>query len=98
MRAFSSTTGCIGLWASGVGLWPVPPAPGPAGAPAEHVPFGKLVEVADHGPGVDFCVGVAAVREEAVEHIDRCRWDRLTSGARFIQRGDEKRLAAGAGR
>src|SRR3984957_15277201 len=27
--------------------------PGPAGAPAKHVPFGQLVEIADHGFGVD---------------------------------------------
>ena len=29
----------------------------PAGAAAKHVPFGKLVEIADHGLGVDLGVG-----------------------------------------
>ena len=71
-------------------------AAGPAGAAAKHVPFGEFVEIADHGPGVDLGVGVAAILEEAVEHIDRRRRQSGARGARFIQRGDEKRLAAGA--
>ena len=70
-------------------------AAGPAGAPAKHVPFGKLVEIADHGPGVDLGVGVAAILEEAVEHVDRRRRQGGARGARFIEGGDEERLAAG---
>ncbi len=72
-------------------------ASGPAGAAAEHIPFGKLVEIADHRPGVDLGVGVAAVLEEAVEHVDRSRRHRGAGGAGLVQGGDEKRLAAGAG-
>ena len=72
-------------------------AAGPAGAAAKHVPFGEFVEIADHGLAVDLGEGVAAVLEEAVEHIDRRRRHRGADDARFLQRGDEKRLAAGAG-
>ena len=72
-------------------------AAGPAGAAAEHVPFGEFVEVADHGPGVDLGVGLAAVLEEAVEHIDRGRRHRRADDAGFIERCHEKGLAAGAG-
>ena len=72
-------------------------AAGPAGAAAEHVPFGELVEIADHGLAVDLGVGVAGVLEEAVEHIDRGRRHRGAHHARFIERGDEECLAAGAG-
>ena len=45
-------------------------AAGPAGAAAKHVPFGKLVEIADHRLGVDLGEGVAAILEKAIEHID----------------------------
>src|SRR5207237_7011932 len=45
-------------------------AAAPTGAPAKYVPFGKFVEIADQGPGVDLRVGVAAILQEAVEHID----------------------------
>ena len=48
-------------------------AAGPARAAAEHVPFGELVEIADHGPAIDPGVGLAGVLEEAVEHVDRGR-------------------------
>ena len=79
-----------------VSMWIAAP-PGPAGAAAEHVPFGEFVEIADHGLAVDLGVGVAGVLEEAVERIDRGRRHRGADHARFIQRGDEKRLAAGTG-
>ena len=46
-------------------------AAGPAGAAAKHVPFGEFVEIADHGPDIDFGVAFAAILEEAVEHVDR---------------------------
>ena len=68
---------------------------GPSGAAAEYVPLGELVEIADHRPAVEFGEGVAAVLKEAVEHIEFGRRQRLARGARFIQGGDEKRLAAG---
>jgi len=42
----------------------------PAGAPAKYVPFGELVEIADHGLGVDLGVCVAAILEEPIERID----------------------------
>ncbi len=71
-------------------------AAGPAGAPAEHVPFGEFVEIADHGPGVDLGEGLAAILEEAAEHIDRRRRQRRAGDTRFIQCGDEEGLAAGA--
>ena len=67
----------------------------PAGAAAEHVPFGKFIEVADYRLAVDPGVGVAGILEEAVEHIDRSRRHRGANHARFIEGGDEKRLAAG---
>ncbi len=70
----------------------------PARAAAEHVPFGELVEIADHGPAVDFRVGLARILEVAVEHVDGRRGgNRRTDDLRFIQRGDEERLAAGVG-
>ena len=72
-------------------------APGPAGAPTKHIPFGEFVEVADHGPGVDLGVGLAAVLEEAVEHIDRRRRHRGADNAGFVEGCHEKCLAAGAG-
>ena len=58
-------------------------AAGPAGAAAEHVPFGEFVEVADHRPAVDLGVGVAGVLEEAVEHIDGRRRHRGADHARL---------------
>ena len=67
----------------------------PAGAAAEHVPFGKFIEIADHGLAVDLRVGVAGVLEEAVEHIDRSRRHRSADHTGFIEGRDEKRLAAG---
>jgi hypothetical protein len=67
----------------------------PAGAAAEHVPFGEFVEVADHGLAVDSGVGVAGVLEEAAEHIDRSRGRSGANHARLVEGGDEKRLAAG---
>ena len=67
----------------------------PAGAAAEHVPFGKFIEIADHGLAVDLRVGVAGVLEEAVEHIERSRWHRSADHTGFIEGRDEKRLAAG---
>ena len=70
-------------------------AAGPAGAAAEHVPFGEFVEIADHRPGVALRVGIAAVLEKAVEHIDRRRRQGGAGGPRFVERGDKKRLAAG---
>ena len=70
----------------------------PARAAAEHVPFGEFVEIADHGPGVDLGIGVAAVLEEAVEHIDGGRRHGGASGAGLVHGGDEKRLAAGGGK
>ncbi len=72
-------------------------AAGPAGAAAEHVPFGEFVEVADHGLAVDRGVGLAGVLEEAVERIDRGRRHRGADHARLIEGGDEERLAAGVG-
>ena len=70
--------------------------PGPPRAAAEHVPFGQLVEVADHRPAVELGESIAAVLKEAVEHIQFGRWQRFARGLRFIQGGYEKRLAAGA--
>ncbi len=31
----------------------------PARAAAEHIPFGQLIELADHGPAIDLGVGIA---------------------------------------
>ncbi len=69
----------------------------PAGTAAEHVPFGKLIEIADHRFAIDAGEGVAAGLEEAVEDIDGSLWQRRPRSAGFIERGDEKRFAAGAG-
>ena len=70
----------------------------PPRAAAEHVPFGKLVEVADHGPAIDLGVGLAGILEEAVEHIDRGRGgDGAADHPGFVQRRDEEGLAAGVG-
>src|SRR6266702_4066436 len=33
----------------------------PAGAPAKHVPFGELVEIADHGLAIDLGERIAAI-------------------------------------
>ncbi len=69
----------------------------PAGAAAEHVPFGEFVEIADHRLAVDLGVDLAGVLEETVEHIDRSRRRyRSANHAGLIERGDEKRLAAGS--
>ena len=38
----------------------------PARTPAKHVPFGKLVKVADHRLAVDFGIGLAGVLDEIV--------------------------------
>jgi hypothetical protein len=67
----------------------------PSGAPAEHVPLGKLVEIADHGLAIDFGESIAAVLKKTVEHVDFGRRQRFARGARFIQGCHEKRLAAG---
>ena len=69
----------------------------PAGAAAEHVPFGQFVEVADDRPGVDPGILVAAILEEPVEHIQRGLGNGGADIAGFIQRGDKEGLAAGAG-
>ena len=61
-------------------------AAGPAGAAAEHVPFGEFVEVADHGLAVDLGVGLAGVLEEAVEHVDRGRRARAARTTRASSR------------
>ena len=70
----------------------------PTRAAAEHVPFGEFVEVADHGLAVDLGVGIAGVLEEAAEHIERRSRHRRAHDARFIERGNEERLAAGGGK
>jgi hypothetical protein len=73
-------------------------AAGPAGAAAKHIPFSEFVEVADHRLDVDLGVGLAAVLEEAVEHIDRrCGRHRRADHGGFVEGCHEKRLAAGAG-
>ena len=72
-------------------------AAGPAGAAAEHVPFGEFVEIADHGLAIDLGVGLAGVLEEAAERVDGRRRHRLADDARFLEVGDEERLAAGCG-
>ena len=77
-------------------MWMAAP-PGPAGAAAEHVPFGEFVEVADHGLAVDLGVGLAGVLEEAVERVDRGRRQRGADHARFVQGCDKEGLAAGIG-
>ena len=72
-------------------------AAGPAGAAAEHVPFGELVEIADHRPAIDLGVVLAGVLEIAAEHIDRGLRHGRAHLARFLEGGDEEGLAAGAG-
>ena len=47
------------------------------------------------GLAIELREGVAAVLKEAVEHVEFGRRQRFARGARFIQGGDEKRLAAG---
>ena len=71
----------------------------PARAAAEYVPFGEFVEVADHGPAVDLGIGLAAVLEESVEHIERGRGrHRRADGLGLIERRDKEGLAAGVGK
>jgi hypothetical protein len=43
---------------------------GPAGAPAKHVPFGELIEIADHRLAIDLGEGVAAILKKTIEYID----------------------------
>jgi hypothetical protein len=70
----------------------------PARTPAKHIPFGKLVKVADHGLAVDFGISLARVLEEAVEHIDHRLRDRCAQRARLLERSDKECLAAGGGK
>src|SRR5262249_61923599 len=73
-------------------------AAAPARAPAEYVPFGELVEIADHGPAVDAGVSFARVLKVAVEYIDRGRFRHgAANNFRLIERCDEEGLATGVG-
>src|SRR4051794_5618090 len=69
----------------------------PAGAPAKYVPFGEFVEIANHGPGVDLGIGIAAILEETAKHIDGRGRHGSTRRTSFLQGRDKKCLAAGAG-